>query len=71
MWYSGRTFEAKRINSMENELKEPVIIMLDNACTEDSIAILWEKVEAAVGYEVFVEDAFLATTESTRCTSLP
>ena len=69
MWYSDRTFEAKGISSMENELKKPVIIALDNACTEDSIAILWEKLDAAVGYEVFVEDVFLATTESTDYTA--
>lgn len=53
---------------MENKLKKPVIIALDNVCTDDSIAILWEKVDGCAGYEIFVEDEFCATTENTDYT---
>ena len=49
-------------------MKEPEIIALDNACTQDSVAVLWEKVEGAVGYEVFIEDEFAAMTENTDYT---
>ena len=53
---------------MDGKLTTPVVIVLDNACTQDSIAVLWEKVEGAVGYEVFIEDEFAALTESTDYT---
>ena len=49
-------------------MREPNIIVPDNACTQDSIAVLWEKVEGAVGYEVFIEDEFAAMTENTDYT---
>lgn len=53
---------------MENTVKVPKVIALDYACTQDSIAVLWEKVEGAVGYEVFIEDEFAAMTEDTDYT---
>ncbi len=53
---------------MENIMKVPKVITLDYACTQDSIAVLWEKVEGAVGYEVFIEDEFATLTESTDYT---
>ena len=53
---------------MENILRGPELIVLENAHTQDSAAILWEKVSGAAGYEVFVEDEFYATTENTDYT---
>lgn len=53
---------------MENILRGPELIVLENAHTQDSVAILWEKVSGAAGYEVFVEDEFYATTENTDYT---
>ena len=53
---------------MDGKLTTPVVIALDNACTQDSIAVVWEKVFGAVGYEVFIEDEFAATTENTDYT---
>lgn len=53
---------------MENIMKVPKVITLDYACTQDSIAVVWEKFFGAVGYEVFIEDEFAAATENTDYT---